>query len=169
MGALYVRRGYNLAPVFLGGGQEQKRRPGTENVAYIAAMARAIERMLADGGRAGRIAALNKTLRDALAGMPGIVLNSPVDALPELVNFSVEGVKSETMLHFLESRDVYVSSGSACSRGEASHTLTAMGLPKSRVDTALRVSFSGESTPEDVRALLDALAEGMRTLAKIRR
>ena len=75
----------------------------------------------------------------------------------------------ETMLHFLESRDVYVSSGSACSRGEASHTLTAMGLPKSRVDTALRVSFSGESTPEDVRALLDALAEGMRTLAKIRR
>ena len=169
VGALYVRRGYNLAPVFLGGGQEQKRRPGTENVAYIAAMARAIERMLADGGRAGRIAALNKTLRDALAGMPGIVLNSPADALPELVNFSVEGVKSETMLHFLESRDVYVSSGSACSRGEASHTLTAMGLPKSRVDTALRVSFSGESTPEDVRALLDALAEGMRTLAKIRR
>ena len=168
-GALYVRRGYNLAPVFLGGGQEQKRRPGTENVAYIAAMARAIERMLADRGRAGRIAALNKTLRDALAGMPGIVLNSPADALPELVNFSVEGVKSETMLHFLESRDVYVSSGSACSRGEASHTLTAMGLPKSRVDTALRVSFSGESTPEDVRALLDALAEGMRTLAKIRR
>ena len=74
-----------------------------------------------------------------------------------------------TMLHFLESRDVYVSSGSACSRGETSHTLTAMGLPKSRVDTALRVSFSGESTPEDVRALLDALAEGMRTLAKIRR
>ena len=147
VGALYVRRGYNLAPVFLGGGQEQKRRPGTENVAYIAAMARAIERMLADGGRAGRIAALNKTLRDALAGMPGIVLNSPADALPELVNFSVEGVKSETMLHFLESRDVYVSSGSACSRGEASHTLTAMGLPKSRVDTALRVSFSGESTP----------------------
>ena len=169
VGALYVRRGYNLAPVFLGGGQEEKRRPGTENVAYIAAMARAIERMLADGGRAGRIAALNKTLRDALAGMPGIVLNSPADALPELVNFSVEGVKSETMLHFLESRDVYVSSGSACSRGEASHTLTAMGLPKSRVDTALRVSFSGESTPEDVRALLDALAEGMRTLAKIRR
>ena len=169
VGALYVRRGYNLAPAFLGGGQEQKRRPGTENVAYIAAMARAIERMLADGGRAGRIAALNKTLRDALAGMPGIVLNSPADALPELVNFSVEGVKSETMLHFLESRDVYVSSGSACSRGEASHTLTAMGLPKSRVDTALRVSFSGESTPEDVRALLDALAEGMRTLAKIRR
>lgn len=169
VGALYVRRGYNLAPVFLGGGQEQKRRPGTENVAYIAAMARAIERMQADGGRAGRIAALNKTLRDALAGMPGVVLNSPADALPELVNFSVEGVKSETMLHFLESRDVYVSSGSACSRGEASHTLTAMGLPKSRVDTALRVSFSGESTPEDVRALLDALAEGMRTLAKIRR
>ena len=80
VGALYVRRGYNLAPVFLGGGQEQKRRPGTENVAYIAAMARAIERMLADRGRAGRIAALNKTLRDALAGMPGIVLNSPADA-----------------------------------------------------------------------------------------
>ncbi|MFQ9680290.1 MAG: hypothetical protein ACLRZH_09490 [Ruthenibacterium lactatiformans] len=72
------------------------------------------------------------------------------------------------MLHFLESRDVYVSSGSACSRGDQPYA-DGHGPAESRVDTALRVSFSGESTPEDVRALLDALAEGMRTLAKIRR
>ena len=64
-----------------------------------------------------------------LAEIPGIVRNSPADAMPDVCNFSVENIKSETMLHYLEARDIYVSSGSACSKGEASHTLQAMGLP----------------------------------------
>lgn len=170
VGALYLRKGYHIAPVLFGGEQEHRRRPGTENVAYAAAMAKAITLMQdSRAARMKRIAQLNAMLWETLDDMPGIVRNSPADALPELANFSVEGIKSETMLHFLESRDVYVSSGSACSKGEASHTLTAMGLPRARIDTALRVSFSGESMPEDVHALLDALREGMRTLARMRR
>lgn len=170
VGALYLRAGYHIAPVFLGGGQERGRRPGTENVAYAVAMAQAIEQMQAGhAARAARIARLNALLWERLAQLPGIVRNSPPDALPELANFSVPDVRSETMLHFLESREIYVSSGSACSRGEASHTLTAMGLPRARIDTALRVSFSGENTEDDVEALAAALAEGMRTLARARR
>ena len=86
-----------------------------------------------------------------------------------MCNFSVENIKSETMLHYLEARDIYVSSGSACSKGEASHTLQAMGLPRDRVDTAVRVSFCGENTPEDVDALLAALRCGVAEIAKIRR
>ena len=170
VGALYLRRGYHIAPVFLGGGQEAKRRPGTENVAYIAALAKAAARMGADAAaRERHIAALNALLWHRLAELPGITRNSPPDARPELANFSVDGVKSETMLHFLDSRGVCVSSGSACSRGEASHTLTAMGLARRRIDTALRVSFCADNTPDDVNALADALAEGIRTLAKMRR
>ncbi len=170
VGALYLRRGYHIAPVFLGGGQEAKRRPGTENVAYIAALAKAAERMGADAAaREAHIAALNALLWQRLAELPGITRNSPPDARPELANFSVDGIKSETMLHFLDSKGICVSSGSACSRGEASHTLTAMGLARRRIDTALRVSFCADSTPDDVNALADALAEGIRTLAKMRR
>lgn len=170
IGALYLRRGYHIAPVFLGGGQEQGRRPGTENIAYIAALAKAIELMQKDStARTKRLKELNKMLCDGIAALEGVVKNSPDDALPELVNFSVEGIKSETMLHFLESRDIYVSSGSACSKGEASHTLTAMGLSRQRIDTAIRVSFCGDTTQEDVRALLDALREGMDSLAHMRR
>ena len=63
---------------------------------------------------------------------------------------------------------MYVSSGSACSKGASSHTLAAMGLPPSRVDGAIRVSFSGESTPEDVLSLAAGLREGLATLAKIK-
>lgn len=169
VGALYVRRGYNLGRIECGGHQERGLRPGTENTAYIAAMAKAAELMAADKTRAQRIAGLSERLWEGLDNLDGIVRNSPADGLCELANFSVDGIKSETMLHFLESREIYVSSGSACSRGEASHTLTAMGLPRARIDTAIRVSFSGENTPEDVDALLQGLREGMARLAKMRR
>lgn len=170
VGALYLRRGYHIAPVLLGGGQEAKRRPGTENIAYIAALAKAAECMEQGAdAREKHIAALNALLWQRLEQLPGITRNSPPDARPELANFSVDGIKSETMLHFLESKGIYVSSGSACSRGEASHTLTAMGLARRRVDTALRVSFCADNTPDDVNALADALAAGIRTLAKMRR
>lgn len=169
VGALYLRRGFHIEPLILGGLQEYGMRPGTENTAYIAAMAKAVELMQADRTRAQRVRALSDRLWKGLAGIEGIVRNSPEDALPDVANFSVENIRSETMLHFLESRDICVSSGSACSKGEASHTLNAMGLARSRVDGAVRVSFSGENTAEDVDALLAGLRDGIRTLAKVRK
>ena len=104
--------------------------------------------------------------RDGLEDIPGIVINSPEDALEYVLNFSTGTVRSETMLHFLASKGIYVSSGSACSKAKPSHVLAAMGLDSRRIDTAIRVSFSRENTEDDVRALLDALAEGMASLAK---
>ena len=169
VGALYLRRGFHIEPLILGGLQEYGMRPGTENTAYIAAMAKAVELLQADKTRAQRVRALSDRLWKGLAGIEGIVRNSPEDALPDVANFSVENIRSETMLHFLESRDVCVSSGSACSKGEASHTLNAMGLARSRVDGAVRVSFSGENTAEDVDALLAGLRDGIRALAKVRK
>ena len=169
VGALYLRRGFHIEPLILGGLQEYGMRPGTENTAYIAAMAKAVELMQADRTRAQRVRALSDRLWKGLADIEGIVRNSPEDALPDVANFSVENIRSETMLHFLESRDICVSSGSACSKGEASHTLNAMGLARSRVDGAVRVSFSGENTAEDVDALLAGLRDGIRALAKVRK
>ena len=163
VGALYLRQGYHLAQTLFGGHQEQGFRPGTENIAYVAAMAAAITLVQS---RPFDASALRSRLLAGLARLPDVVRNSPDDALPSIVNFSAEGVRSETLLHFLESRQVYVSSGSACSKGDPSHTLTAMGLSRARVDGAVRVSFSGENTAADVDALLSALAEGLRSLAR---
>ena len=114
-------------------------------------------------------AGLSARLWQGLAQIEGVVRNSPPGGHPAIANFSVPGIRSETMLHFLEARDVYVSSGSACSKGEASHTLSAMGLAKERIDSAVRVSFSAHSTPADVDALLAGVAEGVKSLARARR
>ena len=76
------------------------------------------------------------------------------------------GVRSEIMLHFLEEREVYVSSGSACAKGEKSHVLKAMGLKDDRIDSAIRISFSHDTTQTQVDALIDALKAGMQTIRR---
>lgn len=177
VGALYLRKGYNIQPPYLGGGQEKGKgggqeigvRPGTENLPYIVGLAKAAITMHKNmKERTTHIAALNQYLKQGLAEIPEIVFNSPEDAVCEVVNISTNCIKSETMLHFLETKGVYISSGSACSKGGASHTLTAMGLAPLRADTALRISFCGENTKEDVDALLAGLKEGLATLARIK-
>lgn len=169
VGALYLRRGFHTQALLHGGLQEAGMRPGTENTAYIAALGKAVELMQRRCAARGHIKALADLLWQGLAGLEGVVRNSPADAVPDVANFSLPGVRSETMLHFLEQRQVYVSSGSACSRGASSHTLQAMGLPASRVDGAIRVSLCADNTEEDVQALLDGLREGLATLARARK
>lgn len=169
VGALYLRRGFHTQALLHGGLQEAGMRPGTENTAYIAALGKAVELMQRRCAARGHIKALADLLWQGLAGLEGVVRNSPADAVPDVANFSLPGVRSETMLHFLEQRQVYVSSGSACSRGASSHTLQAMGLPASRVDSAIRVSLCADNTEEDVQALLDGLREGLATLARARK
>ncbi len=167
IGALYLRSGFNLVPPFLGGGQEKGLRPGTENLPYIIGLAKAAEAFAGKEEQLyAHVAVLNAALKTGLQGLPGAVINSPAGAIAHVVNFSLLGYKSEVMLHFLEGKKVYVSSGSACSKGAASHTLVAMALPGARIDSALRVSFSATSTMEDVNALLAALKEGQETLAR---
>ena len=167
VGALYLRKNYRIGPVSGGGGQAKGLRPGTENVPYIVTLGAAAQQYgKTIAARLSVAKALNAQLREELAKREGIIINSPVDASPYVLNFSIPGVRSETMLHFLESKEVYVSSGSACSKGAASHTLAAMGLPAARIDGALRVSFCDNTTEEDILALLEGLDEGLATLQR---
>ena len=169
IGALYLRKGYHIEPPYLGGGQEKGMRPGTENLPYAIGMAKAatlLSRTLPQ--RHKTLVELNTRLREGLKQFPEITLNSPEDAVPEVLNFSLNVIRSETMLHHLETMGVYVSSGSACSKGAASHTLTAMGLEPRRIDTAIRASFCADNTPEDVDALLEGLKTGLAALSRIR-
>lgn len=165
VGALYVKKGVRLIPQTIGGSQEKKLRTGTESTPLICAFGTACEEI--DLNKNIQIAKeLNAYLRDKLSSMEGIKINSPEDASPFVLNFSVLGIRSETMLHHLASKGVYVSSGSACSKGAKSHVLSSMGLADDIIDSAIRVSFSKHNTISDCDALLEALTDGMNTLAK---
>ena len=165
VGALYIRRGISVAPRQFGGSQERRQRPGTEPVPLIAALGKAVE-LLNPAHAARHGGELREHLLFGVARLPEVLVNSPEDGLPGVVNLSVLGVRSETLIHFLEERGIFVSSGSACARGQKSHVLAAMGLPDARIDGALRISFSKYNTPEDIDALLTALADG---IARLRR
>ncbi|MBR1535015.1 MAG: cysteine desulfurase, partial [Ruminococcus sp.] len=116
-GALYVRDGARILPLLYGGEQQHKMRPGTESSPLIAAFGAAVRE--ADiSANAEHIKALNTYALEKLKALDGVAVNSPDSALPYIINISVEGIRSETMLHHLESRGVYVSSSSACAKGK---------------------------------------------------
>lgn len=169
VGALFVKKGTKISPMLFGGEQQNRFRPGTENTASIAAFGAAADEAISTMPQAyAHIKALKQRLVNGLIEIPGVVINSPEDACPYIVNFSSMSVKSETMLHFLEQREIYVSGGSACAKGSRSHVLTAMGLSSLAVDTAVRVSFCSENTESDVDALLCGVREALETLQKIK-
>ena len=157
VGALFVRdsQRQNLKPPYIGGHQERGLRPGTENTPYIVGLGvAAAQGQQKLRTRAAHIAALNQQLRAGLAALDGITLNSPEDAVGEIVNFSTNCINSQTFINYLNTRAVYVSGGSACDKGEPSHTLQAMGCADLTVRTALRVSFCADNTAEDVDAAI---------------
>ena len=165
VGALYIRDGARIAPLIFGGEQQKKLRPGTESAPLIAAFGKAVEEADINANLA-HVRALRDYAAEKLAAIDGVTVNSPADALPYIINFSVEGIRSETMLHHLEGFGVYVSSSSACSKGKPSHVLTAMGLGRDSVDSSIRVSFSKFSDISDVDALCEGVTDGNNTLQK---
>ena len=172
IGALYLSDSLCQAfqAPYLGGEQEREKRPGTENLPYALGLAAAATRLNKTmKSRDAAVRALNLRLREGLKAFPEVVINSPDNAVPEVLNFSENCIKSETMLAHLAQQQVYVSSASACGRGQPSHTLAAMGRDPLAIDTAIRVSFCADNTPEDVDAFLNAFEDGMKHLQRIRR
>ena len=169
VGALYVAKGVRLLPPLYGSGQERGLRPGTENLPGICAMGLAAERM--NNRRvenAAHFTALRQKLITNLSQSPAVCINSPEAAAPYIINLSVEGIRSEIMIHYLEQFEIYVSSGSACAKGERSHVLTAMGLPEDRIDSAIRVSMTDTTAEEEIDEFCRRLLQGAATLAKRR-
>ena len=168
VGALYVKRGTRILPRVFGGGQERGLRSGTESLPLIGAFAKAVELSPRPAALLPSMRTLRETLLTLLGDIPEIVVNSPEEGLPYILNLSAVGVRAETMLHFLAQRGISVSSGSACGKGAPSHVLAAMGLPKERAASALRVSLSRFTTEEDLAALAQGLRAGLDSLAKER-
>ncbi|HAL10888.1 MAG TPA: cysteine desulfurase [Ruminococcaceae bacterium] len=169
IGALYVAKGTRLLPAIYGSGQEKGLRPGTENVPGIAAMGLAAQQMNQhQAENLAHFAALRQQMITNLSQSPAICINSPADAAPYIVNCSVQGIRSEVMIHYLEQFGIYVSSGSACAKGERSHVLTAMGLGNDRIDSAVRISMTDTTTPEEIDEFCRRLLQGEATLTKRR-
>ena len=171
-GALYVCANViktkRITPIIIGGGQENDYRSGTENVIGICGFGGACDYMKQHVAQnAEKMSYLRSYAIELLSS--SLRVNEPKAACPHILNLTLPSIKSETMLHFLSSRGIYVSSGSACSSNhakKASHVLLAFGLTEKDADTALRISLSEENTKEDIEALSSALNEGIKTLAK---
>ena len=142
----------------------------TENLPYAMGLAAAATRLAKTmKSRDAAVRALNLRLREGLKAFPEVEINSPAGAVPEVLNFSENCIKSETMLAWLSEKQIYVSSASACGRGQPSHTLAAMGRDPLAIDTAIRVSFCADNTPEDVDAFLERFEDGMKHLQRIKK
>lgn len=165
VGALYIKKGVRILPRTFGGKQEKKLRPGTEALPLIGAFSVAISEL--DIQKSCETARALKTyLTEKLSAMDGITIISPENSSPFILNFSVSVIRSETMLHHLAARGVYVSSGSACSKGARSHVLSALGIEDNIADSAIRVSFCKHNTTDDCDALLEGVADGIENLAR---
>ncbi|MEG1887444.1 MAG: cysteine desulfurase family protein [Oscillospiraceae bacterium] len=163
VGVLYKSKGCRIIPQILGGHQEKGLRSGTENVPAVAGLLGALKEIdiltCTD-----KVVKIHNYAKNRLLEIPNIVLNSGENSLPYILNFSMNTHRSETMLHFLEERNVFVSSGSACAKGQGSYVLKAMGMDGRRIDSAIRLSFSGNTTTEEIDLLVDALKTGIKTL-----
>lgn len=162
IGALYIRKGVKIDNFMHGGGQEKKRRAGTENIASIVGMSVAIERVTASMEQESMrlIALRERLLHGILEKIPHARLNGhPTERLPGNLNISFEFIEGESILLFLDHAGICASTGSACTSGslEPSHVMLAIGLPHEQAHGSLRLTLGEENTEEEVDYLLGVL------------
>lgn len=170
-GSLFIKEGVTLSPLFSGGNQEWKQRSGTENVAGMVAMAKALRMTLEQRTeKLNQMVAAMERLRNGISHIKGITIHTPKENhAPHILNFSIKGLKSETFVHALEEKDIYVSTTSACSskKKAASKTLLAMGVPQDEAESAIRVSLTYSNTVEEAEIAAKAIADTVKHLSEV--
>ncbi len=167
IGALYLKKGVHLPSLLYGGGQESGFRSGTESVPLIAGFGAAVEKLSPTvNARYKKVGALRDHL---VLGCKehGWIVNSQEDASPYVVSIAIKGLRSEVLLHYLEKKQIYVSSGSACSKGKKSTVLAQFGCA-SVSDFTLRISFCADNTPGEIDTLINEIKNAENELAKVR-
>ena len=151
VGALYIRRGVRVLPLIHGGGQEKGMRSGTENVPGIAAFGAALDFEIMDG-------TLVNKLNDGLSKIDNVhILREP--EAPHVLSISIPKYPSEVLMRILEERGIYVSSGSACSKGKRSYVLSAYKVNPKLIDSAIRVSLSKNTTAAQIDEFINTVKE----------
>jgi cysteine desulfurase len=172
-GILYIREGINLSPLLAGGEQEMKMRSGTENVAAIVAMTKALRMSLEMyEEKIDHLMKLKEAWIEQLSAIPDIQLNTPIDhSAPHIINFSLNGLKSEVFVHELAKHNIFVSTTSACSskKKAPSKTLIAMGAEQKRAESAVRISLSFKNTFEEIPIAIDVIKKAIKKLQEVTR
>jgi cysteine desulfurase len=169
VGVLYIRKGVRIPSLIIGGGQEKKRRAGTENVPGIVGLATALklanEHMAENAVKVGALR--DKLLKGIAETIPDVKLNGhPTNRLPNNVNYSIRYIEGESILLMLDINGIAASSGSACTSGslDPSHVLLAMGLPHEIAHGSLRLTLSEFTTEEEIDYVIDLLPQIIQRL-----
>ena len=173
-GFLYIRDKVKIKPIIYGGGQQKGMRSGTENVPGVAALGEAAAEIYENfEEKIERMYALKEHFVEEVTKMEGVTVNGCTgrDSAPQIVSVSVDGVRSEVMLHTLEEKQIYVSAGSACSSNKpsVSSTLKSIGLPKELLDSTIRFSFCVNTTMEEIDYAIASMQEAVPRLRRYRR
>ena len=170
-GFLFIKDKTKVKPLIYGGGQQKGMRSGTENVPGVAALGEASEEIYENfEEKIDHLYQIKQRFVEGVLKIEGVSVNGKTgrDSAPQIVSVSIDGVRSEVMLHTLEDRKIYVSAGSACSSNKpsVSHTLTNIGLKGSLLDSTIRFSFSVHTTEEEIDYALEVMTE---VVPKLRR
>lgn len=162
IGAIYIRKGVKVTPLIFGGAQEKKMRAGTENIAGIVGLGKAVELAVAElpETKARLEKMRDRLINGILTAIPHSKLNGhPVDRLPGNCNISFEFIEGESMLLLLDALGIAASSGSACTSGslDPSHVLLAIGLPHEKAHGSLRLTLDLDNTEEEIDVVLEKL------------
>lgn len=154
LAALYMKEARRAKALYFGGGQEADIFPGTENTYSIRGLSKAIDL----DNNYSDIYDLNKYIRDQVSKIRGVKIVSPEKSYsPYILNISIEGIGAEILLHYLEMDQVYISTGSACSKGAESQVLKAIGLSEEEIKGCIRISFDRSSNMEEARRFVELL------------
>lgn len=170
IGFMYVKENNRIKPLLTGGGQEIGIRSGTENVPGIYGIGEAIRILNQDlEGTIDKVRGLRDLLKEEiLANIDNVKINSPEDGVCHVLNVSFRGVRGEVLLHYLEQKEIYVSTGSACSsKKKGSHVLNAIGLTPDEIEGAIRFSLSDLNTKEEIMKTVEVLKESVSDLRMI--
>ena len=170
IGFLYKKSGVRLSPLIYGGNQESGYRSGTENVPGIVGMAKATELIVPNiQENYEKVKMLWRRLKKGILDIGDVIINSPDNCTPYILNASFMGTRGEVILHRLESKGIFVSTGSACSsnKNSKSHVLKAMGKTDKEIEGAIRFSLSIQNTAEEIDAVLTVLEDAVKKFRKL--
>lgn len=170
IGFMYIKENNRLKPLLTGGGQEIGIRSGTENVPGIYGLGEAVKIINQDlNAVIEKISKLKDMLkREIVNNIDDIKVNSPEDGVCHILNISFRGVKGEVLLHYLEQKGIYVSTGSACSsKKKGSHVLNAIGLKPDEIEGAIRFSLSDTNSEDQIKEVVNVLKESVNDLRMI--
>ncbi len=172
VGFIFAKEGKKISPLLTGGGQESDKRSTTENLAGIAATAKAL-RLVLDQFEAGqkRLLAMKKVILDELATYPDVTIFSQMEGfLPNILTFGIKNVRGEVTVHAFEEHQIYISTTSACSSkaGKPAGTLLAMGIPQKLAQTAVRISLDHENDMSQVEQFLTIFKQIYAQTQKVR-